>query len=252
MNKAGLVIHLLEDGHGAMACDFALERSPSRTELGDDLSFKSTDIIKDDPSAPTYRGILSASGQKPRRVVCKLRMSTDPPVFTKYNRRLRHEADIYETKLQDMQGSFIPKFYGLFTGSVASKTAICILLEDCGVCVGMSFGAIPFLWRYVSCHLAIQGLFFITSPSQRSVEILLAIHERGVQHNDVYARNVVVDDRANPTRMVLVDFDHATEHRCERPLEIELYYHPPPQCEFKCQESYAICDDLCIWTPGRP
>ena len=50
-----------------------------------------------------------------------------------------HEAETYRTTLSDMQGHYIPSFYGLYVGTVFRDPAVCIILEDCGDPVG-SFG----------------------------------------------------------------------------------------------------------------
>ena len=134
---------------------FTVERRPTTVELGDDLIFTATSVVKNDSNSRAYKGILSATGQQPRNVVCKLRISTDTAVFARYDRRLRHEAHIYGDNLQDMQGHYVPRFYGLCTGSVASKPAICLLVEDCGVSVPY-YSDLSFPWRYVYASFALD------------------------------------------------------------------------------------------------
>lgn len=79
----------------------------------------------------------------------------------------------------------------------------------------------------------------------------MAIHERGVQHNDFQARNMVVDNRKNPRRLVVIDFEHATHHDCQRKFDIALYDHPPSLEEFGCDELYKVTEFSEVWTPRK-
>ena len=81
-------------------------------------------------------------------------------------------------------------------------------------------------------------------------EILMAIHELGLKHNDLSLRNIVVDDLADPKRVTIIDFENATIHECKRDMHVFLYQVPPPPDEFGCEELYAIAKQLLIWTPG--
>lgn len=86
---------------------------------------------------------------------------------------------------------------------------------------------------------------------RKLVEIVMAIHERGIQHNDLFPRNFVVDNIKSPSRIVIIDFDYSTPHECERDLDIALYMHPPYPADFGCLELYRIARLMEIWTPGE-
>lgn len=79
----------------------------------------------------------------------------------------------------------------------------------------------------------------------------MAIHERGVQHNDFQARNMVVDDLKHPQRLVIIDFEYATHHDCQRKLDIALYNYPPNLEKFGCDELYKVAEFSEVWTPRK-
>ena len=86
---------------------------------------------------------------------------------------------------------------------------------------------------------------------RKLVEIVMAIHERGIQHNDLVPHNFVVDNIKSPSRIVIIDFDYSTPHECQRKLDIALYQSPPHPAEFGCNELYRITGWTQIWTPGE-
>lgn len=119
---------------------FTLEPTETTRNLGArELVFRSAEKIYEN-DASVFRGTLSRYSGEDVTVVCKLEASEVAV------RCLRHEATMYETKLRDMQGRYIPRFYGLYLGTIASEPAACLILEDCGITVG-DFSKIPLLWR---------------------------------------------------------------------------------------------------------
>ena len=80
--------------------------------------------------------------------------------------------------------------------------------------------------------------------------IALALHVRGVQHNDLYPRNIVVDNIESPQRVVIIDFGLSTPHECQRQLDLAIYLHPPNADEFGCDEIYHFAMYTEIWTPS--
>lgn len=53
------------------------------------------------------------------RVVCKLSVAPSLQVERMYH----HEASVYENNLYELQGRYIPKFYGLYTGTLRANPA---------------------------------------------------------------------------------------------------------------------------------
>jgi len=103
--------------------------------------------------------------------------------------QLCHEAEIYQ-KLQCIQGRAIPICHGLF---FIKSTCALLLMEDCGERLA-SFSALCKLLR-------VQLISHIS-----------AIHERGVLHNDIEARNIVVSNN----NLRIIDFGLAEDgHQCD-------------------------------------
>ena len=78
----------------------------------------------------------------------------------------------------------------------------------------------------------------------------MAIHERGLQHNDFQVDNLVIDDAEKPPRIFVIDFDGATLHKCARKKPIKLYALPADPVEFDCDELWKVAEEIAIWTPG--
>ncbi|KAJ3559585.1 hypothetical protein NM688_g249 [Phlebia brevispora] len=190
--------------------------------------FHSTELIYEDDTC-VYRGVLTGCGSQEIKAICKLGLKAYPgsDVLEGY----QHETEIYQTTLRDMQGSFIPKFYGMYVGTVFRWPAACIIVEDCGRSLP-AFNSLSYEWR------------------AKAVEVLMAIHSRGLQHNDFRPGNIVVDDLQSPTRLVLIDFEHATPHECQRKIDIALFQYPPPYMEFGCRELHRAARETCVWTPA--
>lgn len=160
---------------------------------------------------------------------------------------LRNEAHLYETNLKNLQGICIPRFYGLYAGTVDDRQAVCLLLEDC---MEPLKDDPPMELRYApTLHLIFS---FCNAPhsSIQTIEALLAVHKAGIKQGDFVMWNTVVDTSTNPPRVVLVDFDNATPHVCPRTTPIMLYAMRPSLQEFPCQELWDRCNQLEIWTPG--
>ncbi len=81
------------------------------------------------------------------------------------------------------------------------------------------------------------------------MEVLMAIHERGLDHNNFCPENVVIDDFDNPSSVRVIDFKHSSPHKCERQTDIAAYAFPPNRSRFGCQELYKAATESCVWTP---
>lgn len=76
---------------------------------------------------------------------------------------------------------------------------------------------------------------------------VMDIHTNGVQHNDIAERNVVVRADGRPC---LIDFDCASEHRCDCKATIELHAKEPPIWEVGCKELHHVGHMLVVWKPS--
>ncbi len=90
------------------------------------------------------RGILLKPDGSEQEVVCKIVKGDTMP--------LEVEADLYNTKLKDLQGTDVPRFFGLFTGIIEGFPIriACILLEYCGPTMGGYFGDYDMATRLVA------------------------------------------------------------------------------------------------------
>lgn len=118
--------------------------SDTRISTHSKMNFHATELIAEGNSR-VFRGTLSGDGVEEIKVVCKLSVAPSLQV----ERRYQHEASVYENELHELQGRYIPKFYGLYTGTLRSSPAMCLLLEDCGESVN-SIDALGMEWRFVS------------------------------------------------------------------------------------------------------
>ncbi|KAJ3559575.1 hypothetical protein NM688_g254 [Phlebia brevispora] len=204
--------------------DGAIVESPP-----EELEFRSTQLLYEDDTC-VYRGVLIGCGSQEIKAICKLGLKAYPgsDVLEGYQR----ETEIYQTTLRDMQGHFIPKFYGMYVGTVFRWPAACIIVEDCGRSLS-SFGSLSYEWR------------------ARAIEVLMAIHARGLQHNEFSPCNIVVDDVKDPKRLVVIDFEDATPHECKRTMDIAFFQLPPFSGDFGCRELYSAAQTTCVWTPGE-
>ncbi|KAJ3543260.1 hypothetical protein NM688_g5880 [Phlebia brevispora] len=175
-----------------------------------------------------YKGRLCREGFKSRRMVCKIVSRSAKAVD-----RLKDEAQLYVNELKILQGVHVPSFFGLFMGQVDGCIAACLLFEDGGVPLDYDLGMYPEEFR-VSV-----------------MSSLMCIHKCGVVHGDFDVSNIVVDDAKNPKRHMIIDFDHASRHQCERIGEVCVFELGPPAFdEFKCGELWWVGQELEIWTPS--
>ena len=85
----------------------------------------------------------------------------------------------------------------------------------------------------------------------KTIEILMAIHKRGLQHNDFCPQNVVVDDVKSPSCIKLIDFQHCSPHKCERQMQLRAYDFPPLYPDFGCRELWFAAKTSRLWTPCK-
>lgn len=74
-------------------------------------------------------------------VVCKLILKDMTAISMLYN-----EVEAY-AQLSTLQGMYIPRFIGLFEGSIRGMRACCLVLGDCGFPLRVSFGRTPWTFR---------------------------------------------------------------------------------------------------------
>ncbi|KAI0800076.1 hypothetical protein C8Q74DRAFT_1190409 [Fomes fomentarius] len=144
---------------------------------------------------------------------------------------LREEAVIYNTKLLALQGKYVPLVHGFHVGRSTDGLSAVLVMDDCGNRMSESLRCQPLATRV---HV---------------VEALLAIHQAGIQHNDLAERNIVLSSRTGQQRIpFIVDFGDATEHVC--PVDrnqVQLDHPAPNRIEFGCDEMWEVCEETDTW-----
>ncbi|GBE89702.1 hypothetical protein SCP_1700260 [Sparassis crispa] len=192
-----------------------------------------TDVVcihKGKKLSAVYRATLRATSDSPeaaehlpREVVCKV-------VYGRPARdKLHFEFSMYD-KLQDLQGRLIPQCFGLYEGEMDDGRAACLLLEYCGEELTRKL-------RYTSWDFRRQVL-----------DSLLEIHRRGVVHNDVRERNIVINKEGRP---IIVDFDisDSKNHDCPVKLPIQFDVPEPDRFHFGCDELHWAGQLADVWLP---
>lgn len=201
------------------------------------LEVTNTTVIHEGIPATVYKGSRT-SDDKTDHVVLKFAFGKCAEDLA----RLRSEHRFYQ-KLEVLQGHYIPKCHGLF--QALDDSTACLVLEVCGEPLSDSFDeadmdlrcgtAWPSHWHSLNCMIRMDV-----------ADILMSIHEHGVQHNDVEPWNVVVKDRLPR----IVNFEYAKDHDCGCTSIIYEGAYRPNQHEFGCTELYKYAYEACIWRPG--
>ena len=146
---------------------YILDAVPEFTDLAlclhSTLSFHAVKRLHDGKSS-VYEGKLEMGPCVPIDVVCKIVFGSDPDKLDDLN----DEATFYTTKLKALQGSTVPKFYGLFAGMYTNalgrtRRMTCILLESWGAPL-KRMNDCPMKLRYATWPRMARSSF---TPSQR-------------------------------------------------------------------------------------
>ncbi|KAA1473263.1 hypothetical protein DENSPDRAFT_266491 [Dentipellis sp. KUC8613] len=139
-----------------------------------------------------------------------------------------NEARLYSGKLEHLQGIYVPQYHGHFVGHTDEGPTSCIVLDYCGEECDLLFLALPMDFR------------------RAFASAMVAIHDAGVRHFDIRNRNVL-NNKGFP---VVIDFEEAEDHECERTMEIVENIPAPFDSQFGCDELHQLCIDLRLWKPG--
>ncbi|KAF8059804.1 hypothetical protein FPV67DRAFT_1674240 [Lyophyllum atratum] len=183
-----------------------------------------TEIYEGDYTTVYRASLLGHQPAGPRNIVLKTDVNARYPrssIFTQ-------EALRYEKDLQRLQGTYIPRCYGLFQATIYNKLVSVLLLEDCGE-------SVDFRDESLSCDDKIEIYHLFTE-----------LHGHGFAHHDVDGRNVVKNQDG---RFILIDLEHSGPHKCEVRLQVLMGDFAPPDLEFGCQELYDLAMELDFWLP---
>ncbi|KAJ6502452.1 hypothetical protein C8R45DRAFT_976667 [Mycena sanguinolenta] len=170
--------------------------------------------------SPVFRASIEGSSEAPVFAL-KFAMREDLVVG------LEEESRIYCNALQTLQGTAIPRCFGIYTGiGEEGQQIACLVLEYWGECLRQPFFVLPL-------DLKIQIL-----------ERLGAIHREGLLHGDFAERNVLLLEGD----VRIIDFDQTESHNCQ----CKMNFHPgeklPDMEEFGCDQLWEVCRSyLRIW-----
>ncbi|KAJ7172369.1 hypothetical protein C8R46DRAFT_1085709 [Mycena filopes] len=145
---------------------------------------------------------------------------------------LEEEGRVYCEALQTLQGTAVPRCFGMYTGMGEEGQPIaCLVLEFWGECLQQPFQVLPL-------QLKMQIL-----------ERVGAIHREGLLHGDFAERNVLLHDGD----IRIIDFDQTEAgHDCH----CQMNFTPgkkPEMAEFGCDQLFELCQSyLRIWDPAGP
>ncbi|KAJ7271884.1 hypothetical protein B0H12DRAFT_1091868 [Mycena haematopus] len=134
---------------------------------------------------------------------------------------LEEESRIYCNALQTLQGTTIPRCFGIYTGiGEAGQQIACLVLEYWGECLQQPFPVLPL-------DLKIQIL-----------ERLGAIHREGLLHGDFAERNVLLHEGD----IRIIDFDQTESgHDCRCKMNFRPGEKLPDIEEFGCDQLWEVC-----------
>ncbi|KAG7452202.1 uncharacterized protein BT62DRAFT_288784 [Guyanagaster necrorhizus] len=131
-----------------------------------------------------FRAFMGLYGCKPTTpVIIKVAFTEDKRSL------LQREENVYNQYLKDLQGSFIPKCYGLFEGSFGGQKITCLVLEYCS----------PENIRPVDY-------------SRQVMTAINKIHQAGIVHQDIVHKSKHILTTSDGVR--IIDFATAQSHKC--------------------------------------
>ncbi|KAF5371350.1 hypothetical protein D9615_009702 [Tricholomella constricta] len=141
---------------------------------------------------------------------------------------LTEEAEVYKGALESLQGTAVPRCYGLYNGyGVDGEPIACLMLEYWGECIHQPFEHLPLNVRI------------------RILQRLGDIHKQGLVHGDFAERNVLELDGD----VRIIDFDQTENHRCDCDMDFRPGEMSPDMQEFGCAQLWKVCrSDMKIWS----
>ena len=229
----------------ATAVDFEATDSPATTRVASFRAFESVHRGHSQVQRGHIRPAGSSDDAAPISGICKLTMT--------HLSELRDEAELYATKLRDLQGKDVPICYGYFECQALDsddrkRTMGCLILEDCGAALDWELQDAPEDIQYVTSFHVLLVLSLTLDFRIEIVQALDRIHVAGVQHNDIKPDNIVVTDSSH---VRIIDFGLAMHHNCKRRLHIDVYDYQPFKYKFGCYEMYEVVQTLGLWTPSE-
>lgn len=183
-------------------------------------------------------------------VVCKVARKE------KYVLRLHVEAELYTTSLLNLQGRVVPRFYGLFEGTMGDdEGSVCVMiLQYCGPSLSTPFGCFGIPFRYVRLSrisFTLGNAQSDLSHRKKIFEVMAEIHKAGVVHGDFRERNFLCDSERH---IWVINFALAYPHSDECtsiPTDVTFYGKNESASTIACWEILEIGAELGIWYLGK-
>ncbi|KAJ7632723.1 hypothetical protein FB45DRAFT_913289 [Roridomyces roridus] len=172
--------------------------------------------------SPVFRGFGSLQGSE---TVLALKFAMREDLID----ALKEESRVYSGALHSLQGSVIPRCFGLYVGVGEEDQQIgCLVLEHFGECIQQPFSFLPLDLKI------------------RIMDSIASIHRQGLLHGDFAERNVLVQDGD----VRIIDFDQ-TEwgHDCPV-LNFCPEDHLPDISDLRCNYLLDVIEKLEIFSSG--
>lgn len=177
------------------------------------------------------------------------------PVVLKFpnpSGRLEVEERAYE-RMADLQGSVIPRFYGLWRGrSISGYATACMILECFGDYLKTPYRLLPPEDRCVTHIYTRSNMLNCVNCRAQILSKLQTIHERGLSHPEIYEG--IVLKLGNDFR--LFKFHEYEKHECRhsydflKPDATLLSSENDPHST-ACPVIFTAADDMRFWTDGE-
>ncbi|KLO09378.1 hypothetical protein SCHPADRAFT_943673 [Schizopora paradoxa] len=228
----------------------------SGCKLGGRITVDNTVTLKRGDYSRVVRGRLriDASSEEeagPSTSTCKLGDRRPKFVVLKivrtvfYGRSLKREAENYELA-KDLQGTVIPRSYGLYHGATPDGFVTVLMLE------------------YVGNPRCEQLMSSPVDFNLLTLEKLIKLHDAGFIHGCVKEEHVISpgvssfskydrdggyhEDDGGP---FLISLSSLRPHRCTRTLPIVESTLRPASQVFGCDELWIVASQMGIWNPGE-
>lgn len=148
-----------------------LHRSPSSGSCSSNYPSKTITVVSVDSEphsdynsdCPVFRAAVVDGSDKSTATAVALKFAMREDFIDDLDK----EARLYAGALQPLQGTVIPRCYGLYTGAGEEGQSIaCLVLEHCGECIQQPFQYLPLSVRYEAVGFPVT---FVDHPLKGSV-----------------------------------------------------------------------------------
>lgn len=152
---------------------------------------------------------------------------------------LKHEHSLYANQLAKLQGCYVPRCYGLFSGLVNNSPFGCLLLEYIEPHLDKALGPEEFQSVTIRFYSSSPDCyFFFLSFSQQLMVALCEIHKAGVEHGDLRDGHILRKGYSP----CIVDFSAASIRHCSL-----VHEHVDGERKI-CKELYEVEHAFCFMT----